>query len=312
MSADTNINHKCWRYSLVIVTCFALVGTAISGEIKSRETSYKAIVPNNNDLDPDSTPKGNTIRIPNRVSSKINTLIKKNYYEWRNACVLDEGEESEECNYPIKSFYGNVIKLSTPIGLDLYVYEYRYMFGNNFYGFILYDPKTDHITSNPPEIYGKWMDGDWGGRLQKPIVSFSNNIGDNSYKLVVQERVHNGTMYNAVMYRYYAIDDNLSLVLILNIETRLLDLYTEETGGVIERNIKRTSPDELLLTAILKQKGKHDEVVGEAILRQSGKYLPYKIVNKSVRNNKYDKLVVTAFGSKEENNILQYGYNFYY
>lgn len=113
------------------------------------------------------------------------------------------------------------------------------------------------------------------------------------------------------MCHYYAIVDNLSLLPILNIETELLDLYTEKEQGVIYRNVKRKSKNELLLTVVLNIRGKDPLVVGEAVLRQDNELSPFRIVSRKVFIKKYDKLLLTG-SEEEETAILQRGYNLYY
>lgn len=293
-----------------VIMCSLFSDNIWANEIVHNSHKIYGIVPGNNDFDPNTKAAGKIVEIPAVVENKINGIIQSAYSEWSNTCISEEGDNSIECKETVDDFYGPVIRLSAYGELELYIFEIKYLF-SNFYGFILYNPTENIITDSPPQIYGKWMEGDWGGNLKKPIVSFDNNIGNGKYKLIIKERVHNGTMYNAVMCRYYAIADNLSLIPILNIETELLDLYTEKEHGVIHRNVKRKSQKELLLTVVLNIRGKDPLAVGEAVLRQDDELSPFRIVSRKVFINKYDKLLLTG-SEEEETAILQRGYNLYY
>lgn len=65
------------------------------------------------------------------------------------------------------------------------------------------------------------MDGVTGGPfLRKPLASFLDLDRDGKPELVVQEQVHNGTPYNAVVYNYFYILSDSSLRRFLARETR--------------------------------------------------------------------------------------------
>jgi hypothetical protein len=185
-----------------------------------------------------------------------------------------------------------------PVPRDLYVFHLREPGGNDSYYFFLYDPRTRAVTDRPPSIYAKWMQGDWGAPLEKPIISFHDLDGDGAPELVVQEGVHNGTRYNAVIYHYFRMAPDLSLQRILALETRLHDLYTEDEGGVILRSVKRSGPDELQLTAVLRKPGAagSPERLGEVTIRRAKEEEPYQVVARRVFNEKYRGLLVSAFG----------------
>lgn len=137
---------------------------------------------------------------------------------------------------------------------------------------------------------------------------------DGKEELITQERVHNGTMYNAVMYHYFQIGSDLSLRRILARETRLLDLFTESDGGVIERSPEFVSPLEVKLTVVLKRmRGSVPvERLGEVILRRTNPNGSFQVAERRVFNAKYADLLVTAFGPEAENSILSEGYRGYY
>lgn len=136
-----------------------------AGEIVLNNNKIYGIVPENNDLDPNSKTVGKIVAIPAGVESRINRIVQSAYSEWSKICISEEGDNSIECKATVEDFYGPVIRLSAYGELELYIYEIKYLF-NNFYGFILYNPQKNIITDNPPQIYGKWMEGDWGGNLK--------------------------------------------------------------------------------------------------------------------------------------------------
>jgi hypothetical protein len=268
-----------------------------------------AVSPQDNDLDPNGDPVGPTTRLPASVGEVCRTLAEDAVKNWTQVC-----QDGEECDVDVADFFGPIVRLKSPDQRELYVFKRTYLFGASFYFFILYDPKTERATASPPSIYRKWMDGDGGAPLEKPIVKFHDFDGDGRVELIVQERVHNGTMYNAVIYHHFHIGTDLSLRRILAIETRLFDLFTESERGVIERTPRLLSPFEVKLEVELKRAHpiKSVESLGEVISKRSDLDSPFQVAERHVGNARYADFLVTAYGPEEENRILSEGYRGYY
>jgi hypothetical protein len=269
-----------------------------------------AIHPPSNDLDPDRTPSGAHLRLPAPVKRKVRELTHKE----SDGSYEDAGVESRPYLH-IRDFYGPILKITTPTQYDLYVFKVICRLVDGSYYFVLFDRATGAVTEDPPMIYAKWMSGDGPAPLRRPIVAFRDFDGDGKSELVVQERVHNGTMYNAVIYHFYKIDDKLGLHHVMGLETRLFDLYTEDDNGVITRTIRPISPTKLRLTAVLNRDHAKPEKLGEAILERADAIAPFHITSRHAIKKKYSWLIVgagSAFGAKSDDDLIANGYRFYY
>lgn len=265
-----------------------------------------AVITRDNDFTIDQQPGGKAVPVPAPVTRKIDSLVDVVYAQFR----CDPGEE---CYYPRSFFYGPVFRIAGPRNLELYVFRRIAPLGAEFFFFILFDPVTKKVTSDPPYIFAKWMGGVEGVELQKPLLSFDDVDGDGQTEIVIQEQVHNGTMYNAVVYHYYHVSADLVLHPILAVETRLLDLVTEEQGGVITRTLQKLKKRQLRLDVFLDLPGpaSNRRKLGEVVLRNSRPGAPFLIIERRVFDTKYAGMLVTASG-ENESTFLRDGYRFYY
>lgn len=123
-----------------------------------------------------------------------------------------------------KDLFPHTYRISAPQHRELYVAEVTSVMGIDYFHLVLYDPPTGTVTQNPPRIWAKWTQG-CGAKdplLKTPYVSFADLFNNHHDQIVFEERVHNGTMYNAVVYRYFDVGTDLALTPILVRETRLL------------------------------------------------------------------------------------------
>ena len=153
--------------------------------------------------------------------------------------------------------------------------------------------------------------GDWGAKLEKPFVSFDDLDQDGQPELVVEERVHNGTMYNAVVYHYFKINPDLSLLRLLALETRLIDLFSEDKGGTIVRKITKLGPNRIKVVAMLQIPNQEPQNLGEVILSRQNSGAPYQVLSRHPINYDYEELLITA-SEEDEDKFLRNGYDFYY
>ncbi len=267
-----------------------------------------AVSTEDNDLSLGNYPAGDTIAVPEAVAYLIDTVAYR-VYEDRNSGI----DSTDPTFTPLRFFYGPTFRISTPSGLQLYIFKQKDLFGMGFYYFMLFDPRTNTVTVNPLRIYTKWMDSDeeWGGKLVKPLVRFLDLDRDGKPELVVQERVHNGTVYNAVVFHYFRIMPDLSLKQIIALETNLIDLHTMSSCGIIERQIRSISRDSLVIESFLNLNGKSKKKLGEALLCRNSPDSFYRVQKRIALNSKYASLLITAW-SEDENKFLREGYTFYY
>ena len=265
-----------------------------------------AVVTANNDFTTDERPLGKTVPVPRIVEGKINALVDKAYDKIK-------GKPSWKQDFPRDSFFGPIFRIAAPNNRELYVFRRTGPVGTDFFFFILFDPKTKKITHSPPYIYAKWMQGDWGAELQKPLLSFQDIDGDGQEEYVVQERVHNGTMYNAVVYHYYYISSDLALHPILAVETRLDDLFAEDRGCIINRTLqvlgkKQIRPDVSLDCQVSPPQHRR---LGYVVLHSTKPGSPFSIVERTIIEPRYAPMLITASEEDEAKFIIE-GYRFYY
>jgi len=274
---------------------------------RSALAGLTAVVTANNDFTTDERPIGKTVPVPSPVALKIGGLVDKAYSQF-------EGKPSERGYFPRKSFFGPIFRITAPNNRELYVFRRTGPMGADFFFFILFDPTTKRITHNPPYIYAKWMEGDdWGAELRKPLLSFEDIDGDGQQEYIVQERVHNGTMYNAIVYHYYHVSSDLGLRPILAVETRLLDLFTEDQDGVVTRTVQTMGKGQVRLEVSLdcqKPPPQHRKL-GSVVLRSSKAGEPFAIVERTVFDPAYASVLITASEEDEAKFVIE-GYSLYY
>lgn len=273
----------------------------------SPQSQLIAVSPVRNDLYLDDTPNGQVSQLPAPVVSRIRALVKTSMERWK-------GYGDPDFKLTGADFLGPIQRFATPYRFHLYVFRLRQPFGKDYYYFYLYNSETNTVTKAPPSIYAKWMNMVEPSVTENPIVSFRDLDGDGNKELVVQERVHNGTMYNAIVYHDFRVRPDLTLQRMLALESQLVDLYTENEDGIIIRTTETISLNELRLIATLEGRSNtiRTERLGEAILRRAGPERPYEVVSRRVFNEKYRELIVSAFGTNDDNQFLRAGYQFHY
>jgi hypothetical protein len=128
--------------------------------------------------------------------------------------------------------------------LELFVGEVKISVGPDFFFLILFDPVSNRVTREPARIEARWPQG-FGAedRLVKlPLVSSGRLLDSGKRQVVFEERVHNGTVYNAVVYHYFDIGADLKLTQVLAVEARTLDPFLRK---VYLRQLSQVGPDEL-------------------------------------------------------------------
>ncbi|HKV97749.1 MAG TPA: hypothetical protein VJR90_09695 [Gammaproteobacteria bacterium] len=254
---------------------------------KGESPELKAIIPKNNDITPGASLKDGTEAIPQVAQTKIVALVSAIYAAYKKNCSL------EQCDEPSSSFYGPIFRLRAPNDETLYVFETMSYYGGINYFLILFDKKTARITVSPPSIYAKWLDmfyGDSAGLLQRPFVNFSKIGG--SETLVVEDYAHNGDAYNAALYRYFCIQNNLALTPILTVERRALWPFEKNgSANILIRNLRLLKNHVAEINVYLQSltNNQNSRLVGKVILQASASCEPYHIVKVIPLDNEFKK-----------------------
>ncbi len=277
-----------WALKAIEKTDFSFIKTAIHRP--------------DNDMDIGPSLKGKKVEIPKKIRAVLQTEAKEDFGGLVKFIAQDsEGsgvKEDEIWDYyglhPLKT-YGPVYLVKAPNGLEVYVLMNLRSgsMGGWSYGLLLYDPKTGKASKSATWISGKWLDGldkdlrmfEGDRCLTKPMISFDDINSDGQKALVVEERVHNGTMVNAGIYHYFFIEKDLSLKEVLELEARLLNLNDESTW--FYRRITARKKNELTVKVTLEGDGKSSTPIGTIVLKSDGNDAPFKMDHKNVTNGEY-------------------------
>jgi len=136
--------------------------------------------------------------------------------------------------------------------------------------------------------------------MQRPYVFFDDLNQDQEPEIVIQEQVHNGSLYNGVVYHYFFIGADLSLKEILALEARLIDILSEKESGLIIRIVEKLGPNRIKI--LVRTEGsigaKRSTPVGEILLEAPDADSPFAIKSKIAFVEKYEGLLVT--GSEDD------------
>jgi len=254
--------------------------------------------------------------VPRVVQQRLDSIVDFQRARW--ACSFG-GTDSIG---PRASAFGPLYRIRVPGGRTLYFFEGYNPLGYGTHVLLLFDSTSKAVTKEPVELWGKWTDlqrygiathqAEWT-TLRKPLIGFEDVDGDGRPELVVEEVVHNGTVYNAVAYYYFHMGDDLALHQVLSIETRAVDLYTPKETGVVLRVLSKGAPRELLLSTYVEDsaQGKPRRKVGNVTLRTTRSGEAFRVVKMVVFDQRYASLLVTSSGMQEDE-FLAHGYTFWY
>ncbi len=151
--------------------------------------------------------------------------------------------EWNESKQTCDDIFSPVFELTAPAGLQLYVAPRYFVVGNSVDYFLMYNPRTRAVTRSPPLIFTKWWQAfDASDPLKKhPIVRVKAAWHGGPPLLIVEERTHNGNVYDAAVYRYFEIGKDMSLTQILAVEARAILLserneYTRRNATFLGSN----------------------------------------------------------------------------
>jgi hypothetical protein len=259
-------------------------------------------------LDDDKRPPGQSGKIPDQVLSKIRTLA---------AQALRKIEAPDPYPGECEDLYGKIFRISTAPGLYLYAAEISPVSPIKLLFLILFDPATGALTKDPPRIEMKstqifgWKDP----LLRQPLISLAGLPINQSRQIVVEERVHNGTMYNAVVYNYFEVGPDLSLTRVLAFEPRAYSIGKQE--GLIVRTLQSIGPNQQRLESSLETNAAphQRQDLGYVILERAGPGHPFQVKERHPKSRNNDSILVTYSGAMNpgaDDKFLREGYTFHY
>jgi len=249
--------------------------------ITPRPQKLTAIATADNDLYFDENPPGEIVDVPSMVQSVFFNITRRAFMDYLGKC-----KGLDECgNITLEQFYGPILRITESQNRFLYIFTLGWV-GRNYYYFVMYDKALDIISREPQSVPAQWVEL---GLLDEPIVSFDDLDQDGQNELVFEERVHNGTTYNAAVYHYFRIGTDLSLNQIFWLETRL-----QVPDGEIIRTIKKGKPGTLKMEISLHSSNQKNQKLGEALYIQRSKDARYELDSSSSLDSRYEPFLITG------------------
>jgi hypothetical protein len=292
----------CWQWS---------VWTAAVHADASPDPSTchpQALVTPDNDmrLEGDNRPPGQAVTIPAPVLERMR--ISEQSLLGRLPPGTAEGLTCDD-------LFPHTYRISIADQRQLYVSEISIGFSISFFYLIVSDPLTGSVTRDPPRVGAKDPQS-FGAKdplVKKPFVSLADLFQNHHPQIVFEERVHNGNMYNAVVYHYFDVGPDLGLTRVLARETRLLALNPE--GAIFFRELTLLSANRLRLDTfeLLSPHSAQRKEMGYVILESPGPGVPFHVVEHHAKDSShFDCLVTCQDESPGDDAFLRKGYTFYY
>ena len=267
---------------------------------KTMASLERALVDERGELFVSDSTAGDAEPLPPEVAASIQRVAEKWY---------DHYIESGEANtgyFPMGSFYGPVFRLGVCDDPRLYVFK-SYPMGRQGIAeelcyFLLFDPVTRKVTSEPFSITMRWFVALEGfDLLRKPLVHFFDLDQDGQRELVIEQIVHNGTMYNAAVYHYFHIERDMSLVRRMAFEARVVDLFSDEEGMLV-RTLELLGENRIKINVALQLPAgtPHQQQVGEIVLERKDNSATFQVVQKDIKLVRYARGLLTMSGIEDQ------------
>ena len=267
-----------------------------------------ALVTADNDirLEGDDRPSGKPVAIPAAVADQLRAAAR--------GLLARAGRERTE-GLTCRDLFPGTYRISEPGHHQLFVARIYVEYAWGFYHLILYDPATGAVTEHPPRIWASWTD-EFGAKdelIRPPFVSASDLFQDHHPQVVFEERAHNGNMWNAVIYHYFAVRPNLTLTRVLAREARSLGISRRD--GLFVRELTQLSPSRLRLDTLNvsgPRSSKRTEL-GYVLLESPGPDRPFRVVERHPKDPQKFDCLVTCMGDPPSDDVfLREGNTFYY
>lgn len=306
VSTGNYVKNRVIQGFLVLILALPLACQAAAPAVSTAAPALKAIVPADNDITPAEDKRTATELIPQVVAQKFSKIVSDTY-DWYLKNDPDCAKSTDDCGLKKSTLYGRAYRLDAPAKNNAYVFVLEGLGGQTSYLFVIYNPDTNQVTVDPVSIYGKWLDTFYGDNdprvhLRKPFVSFTTV--DGKAALVAEDYAHNGTDYNAIIYRYFVIGPDLALTQVLALEA--IDLvemdYQGSYGAVLTRKLTLNGDGTAEIDDYLQKAldDKSPQLVGDVSVRSSAPGKPYKIVSEKVINQRFKDLLVTFDDNRED------------
>jgi hypothetical protein len=286
-----------------------LIAASTAAAAPSPSTCHPtALVTTDNDirLKHDDRPPGKPIAIPPTVAGRLHAAA---------ATSLSQVDVQVTDGLTCAALFPSIYRLTAPEQRDLYVADISVGSGVEFFYLIVYDPTSGAVTRDPPRIAAKWSQsfGAADQLVTRPFVSAFDLFQDRHREIVFEERVYNGTAYNAVVYHYFRVGPKLELTPVLAVEARVVALKPPDK--IFVREFAQLTPTRLRLSllGVPRDPAAHARPLGYVILESPSAGLPFHVTERHSGDVIPSEALVT-FNEKPPGDdiFLREGYSFRY
>ena len=260
--------------------------------------------------------RGIAVPMPDAVARSIDAATEWVTRPSRDMSLWKEGEtyQADLAALRCRNVYPRAHVIRLRGGLELYAVHAQ-SWVTSWLLLVVYDPASGKATPKPAYVNLKWAEGK-DPLLKKPYVATADLRGDGRWQIVVEERAHNGTIYNAVVYRYFDIAPNLALTNIMALEARTLDPLSDDEAMVLRT---MTTLDSQHLRIDQSYASRRRKIpFGYAILESTGPGVPYRVAKRHGTNKAASQhftmgdATLITMSEEEDDEFLKQGHGLYY
>ena len=295
------------RFAATLSLLLAPLGAAAAAPLDPAGCTPTALATKDNDirLEGDWRGPGNPIDLPAAVATQIQAAAARVIA--RVGAEIADGLACDDLLPPVYRVTG--------FGrFQLFVAEIRVATAGRFFYLVLHDPVTGAVTRDPPWLGAKLVaaSGTDDPLIKTPLVSSADLFRNQRRQIVFEERVHNGTVYNGVVYHYFDVGPQLELIRVLARETRVVDPTRGDRIYQRELAVLKKSRLRLDLYAASPDGKIRREALGYTILESAGPGHAFRVVERHARDKSGARTLVTYSEGADDDAFLREGYRVYY
>jgi hypothetical protein len=210
------------------------------------------------------------------------------------------------------NFFQHIDRLIAPKGRWLFVSQTAVPLGSDHFDLVMFDPATGVTSNLAARLNAKWtlytLNGSGEHRDLKDDrpISWIDLYADGNPVLAFQVLGHNGSFYDAAIYRYFHVGPELDLTPILARETMLTML----DEGPYFRRLSPLGSGRWKLTTTLEQPDRKRKEIGYAVIESLSPGAPFRVVELHPAATRNTDFLISAWGDPDA--MLVYGYTYEY
>jgi hypothetical protein len=207
-----------------------------------------------------------------------------------------------------------IYRIAAPEDRELFVTEIYSGAGVAFDYLLVYDPARKKVTMSPPRLFAKWADseGSDDGFSEPPFVSFVDLYQSGHPLVVFEERTHNGNVYDAVIYHYYDVGEDLGLKIVLARETRVMPVLFAQRKYTLAREVTPVGANRVRmdLYKTLAERRDQKTAIGYESGVSTGPGAPFRVTERHIDHRRLKDF--DTYTPVESGEDMTSAYDFYY